>query len=135
VIHLDTSLLIDLSRETARDRPGPAMDALDAIDEHEILAVSVYVECELRVGAELARRPLVEHEELDRLLSGLLVVYPDARFAAEYGRILASIHRQRQRIATMDLLIGTVAVLDHAPLITRNVKAFSRIPGLRVIGY
>jgi predicted nucleic acid-binding protein len=135
VIHLDTSLLIDLARETARDRPGPAMDALEALDDDQILAVSVYVVCELRVGAELARRPLVEHEELDRLLSGLLVAYPDARFAVEYGRILASIHRQGQRIATMDLLIGTAAVLDSAPLMTRNVKDFSRVPGLRVIGY
>ena len=52
-----------------------------------------------------------------------------------YGRLLAAIQRQRRTIATMDLLIGTAAILDDAPLITRNVKDFSRVPGLRVIGY
>jgi predicted nucleic acid-binding protein len=35
----------------------------------------------------------------------------------------------------MDLLIGTAALLDDAPLVTRNVKDFSRIPGLQVVGY
>jgi predicted nucleic acid-binding protein len=36
---------------------------------------------------------------------------------------------------SMDLLIATAALLDDAPLITRNVKDFSRVPGLRVMGY
>jgi predicted nucleic acid-binding protein len=35
----------------------------------------------------------------------------------------------------MDLLIATAAILDDAPLVTGNVKDFSRVPGLRVIGY
>lgn len=33
------------------------------------------------------------------------------------------------------LLIATAAVLDDAPLVTRNVKDFIRIPGLRVLQY
>ena len=32
----------------------------------------------------------------------------------------------------MDLLIATAAILEDAPLVTRNVKDFSRIPGMRV---
>ena len=35
----------------------------------------------------------------------------------------------------MDLLIATAALRDDAPLVTRNVKDFSRVPGLRVLGY
>ena len=133
--HLDSSLLIDLQRELARERPGPAFAALEAIDEGEILGVSVHVLCELRAGAELARKPLVEHEELDRLFAGLMVVYPDEQFAPAYARLLAAIQRSRQTIATMDLLIATAAILDDAPLITANVKDFLRVPGLRVLGY
>ena len=64
-----------------------------------------------------------------------MVVYPDDRFASTYARLLAAIQRSRQTIATMDLLIATAAILDDAPLITANVKDFSRVPGLRVIGY
>ena len=135
MIHLDSSLLIDLLRETGRERPGPAFDALESIDDDEVLGVSVHVVCELRAGAELSRKPAREHEEIDRLLAGLIVAYPDDRFAAVYGRLLASIERMRLRVASMDLLIATAAILDDAALLTRNTKDFSRVPGLRVLEY
>jgi predicted nucleic acid-binding protein len=135
MMHLDSSLLIDLIRETARGRPGPALDLMESIDDDEILAVSVHVVCELRAGAELSKKPIREHEELDRLLGGLLVSYPDGRFAPLYARLLASIERTRHRVASMDLLIATAALIDDAPLVTKNVKDFSRVPGLRVVGY
>ena len=135
MIHLDSSVLIDLQRETTRERPGPAWDALESIDDADILAVSVHVACELRTGAELSRKPLKEHEELDRLLSGLLVVYPDERFASTYSRARAAIHRMGRSIADMDLLIATAALVDDAPILTKNVKDFSRVPGVRVLGY
>ena len=135
MIHLDSSVLVDLLRETARERPGPAWDALESIDDAEILAVSVHVVCELRAGAELSRRSHREHEVLDRLFSGLLVAYPDDRFAPIYGRTLAALTRSGRSVATMDLLIATSALVDDAPLLTRNVKDFSRVPGLRVIEY
>jgi predicted nucleic acid-binding protein len=135
VIHLDTSLLIDLCRETARERPGPAMDAMASIDDAEVLAVSVHVVCELRAGAELSRKPLKEHEELDRLLDGLLVVYPDGRFAPLYSRLFAAVQRSGRAMTAMDLLIATAALIDDAPILTKNVKDFSRVPGLRVLGY
>jgi len=35
----------------------------------------------------------------------------------------------------MDLLIATAAVVESAPIVTRNTKHFSRVPGLTVIDY
>jgi predicted nucleic acid-binding protein len=35
----------------------------------------------------------------------------------------------------MDLLIATAAMLEDAPLVTRNVDDFSKVPGLRVLSY
>jgi predicted nucleic acid-binding protein len=35
----------------------------------------------------------------------------------------------------MDLLIATAAVLDEAPLVTRNARDFARVPGLELVGY
>jgi predicted nucleic acid-binding protein len=135
MIHLDSSFLIDLLREAAAERPGAAFDLTESFDEKELLGVSVHVVCELRAGAELSRRPLREHEALDQLLSGLAVAYPDERFAPAYARLLAATSRGGRRMAAMDLLIATAAMLDDAPLVTRNVKDFSRVPGLRVLGY
>lgn len=135
MIHVDSSFLIDLQREMVRERPGPAFDLIESFDEGEILGVSVHVVCELRAGAELAKKALAEQEEVDRLLTGLLVAYPDDRFPILYGRLLAATRRGGRAVASMDLLIGTAALLDDAALVTRNVKDFSRIPGLRVLSY
>jgi len=131
VIHLDSSFLIDLLRETARERPGPAFELIESLDPAEVLAVSVHVVCELRAGAELARHPSREHAALNELFSGLLVAYPDDRFASTYGRLLAA----APKVAAMDLLIATAAIVDEAALVTRNVKDFARIPGVKLIRY
>jgi tRNA(fMet)-specific endonuclease VapC len=135
VIHLDSSFLIDLQRETAAERPGPAFELIESLDAGEILAVSVHVLCELSAGAELAKRALQAHKALDELVAGLLVVYPDDRFATQYARLLAATTRSGRQASVMDLLIATAATIDAAPLVTRNVKDFSRIPGLRVLKY
>lgn len=135
MMHFDSSFLIDLLRETSRERPGPAIEFLESLDPDEVLGISVHVLCELRAGAELARRPLIEHEAIDQLVSGLLVSYPDDRFAATYGRLLAATTVKGRPVAAMDLLIATAALIDDAPLVTRNVKDFNRMPGLRVVEY
>jgi tRNA(fMet)-specific endonuclease VapC len=135
MIHLDSSFLIDLLRETGRARPGPALEFIEALDPSEILGVSVHVVCELRAGAELSRSALQEHEALDRLLSGLMVSYPDDRFGPAYARIVAATARAGKPTSAMDTLIATAALIDDAALVTRNVKDFSRIPGLRVLRY
>lgn len=135
MIHLDASFLIDLHRETASARPGEALGLIESLDPSEILGVSVHVVCELRAGPELSRHTLREHEALDQLLAGLLVVYPDDRFAAAYARLFAATARGGRPMAAMDLLIATAATLNDAPLVTRNVKDFARVPGLRVLKY
>lgn len=135
MLHLDSACLIDLIRESNKGRPGPALDFIETLPAKETLAISVHVACELRAGAELSRRPLVEHEALDRLLSGLLIACPDDRFAGIYGRTLAAIERDGRRIGAFDLLIATAALADDAPLVTNNVKHFNAVPGLRIVTY
>jgi tRNA(fMet)-specific endonuclease VapC len=135
VIHFDAAFLIDLQREWTRQTPGPAFALMEELDEHEILAVSVFAVAEMRLGAELTRRPAKAHQQIDELLAGLLVVYPTDAFAARYAREAAALQRNGNRIPTMDLLIGTLALLDDAPIVTRNRKDFSRVPGLRVLSY
>ena len=138
VVHLDSSFLIDLLRETKGGRPGAALEYLEQLDDRDTVCASVHVLCELRVGPESHQRPAQEHEFLDDVLSSVVIVYPDGRFAPAYGRLYAAVARTARTgrtLAAMDLLIATAAVLDDAPLVTRNVKDFSRVPGLRVLAY
>jgi predicted nucleic acid-binding protein len=135
VIHVDTSFLVDLKREIARERPGPAFEVMESFDGNAVLGVSVFVVCELRAGAELFKQPEREHALLDELLDGFVVTYAEERFARTYARQVAILARSKKTVEAFDLLIASAALLDDAPLVTKNVKDFSRVPGLRVIGY
>ena len=132
--HLDTTFAVDLLREARRRQPGAAM-AMRGRLETEPLRISVHVACELLAGAELSRQRTEERQRVLRFCDAVDIAYPDARFAPAYGRLLASLQRAGQTVGTMDLLIAIAAILDEAPLVTRNTREFSRIPDLEVIGY
>ncbi len=134
MIHLDTTFAVDLLREVRRRQPGAAT-AMRGRLETEPLRISVHVACELLAGAELSRQRTEERQRVLRFCDAVDIAYPDARFAPAYGRLLALQQRTGQTVGTMDLLIATAAILDEAPLVTRNKREFSRIPDLEVIGY
>lgn len=134
MIHLDTSFLVDLLREARRGDPGPATRKLDELSDQD-LTISLFVLCELEAGAALSQQPEVEHERLSAVVAPLAVCEPDARLAPLYGELLARLQKRGEAIASFDLLIAASALLDGAPLVTRNAKHFERIPGLTVIGY
>lgn len=135
MIHFDSSFVIDMLRELDRERPGAALEFMESLDEREVLGVSVHVLCEVRIGAELSPNVVRAHERIDELMAGMYISYPDERFAPAYARLSAVTRRARTRVPPMDLLIATAALIDDAQLVTRNVKDFSRVPGLRVLGY
>ncbi len=135
MIHLDTTFLVDLLREQRGDRFGPASSYLESLPDDEVLCVGVHVACELMAGAYRAGAPTRELERLSQLLDALAVRYPDQRFAAAYGHLLGRIRTSGASIDTMDLLIATAAVLDGVPLVTRNARHFSKVPGLTINRY
>lgn len=134
MIHADTSFLVDLLRESRRRAPGPASGLLDQLDGEEV-RVGVHVLCELLAGAEGAQRPAVERQRVHRLCQGLVVSYPDERFAPVYARVLTALRNSGRPIDTMDLLIATAALVDGATIVTRNAKHFERVSGLAVRSY
>ena len=46
MIHFDSSFVIDLHREIAKERPGGAFAFIESLGATEILGVSVHVVCE-----------------------------------------------------------------------------------------
>ena len=60
---------------------------------------------------------------------------PGPGFPEAFGRLYAGLARRGALVATMDLLIATAAVQAGAPLLTRNVRHFSRVPGLDLLTY
>jgi len=133
VIHLDTSFLVDLLRER-RKSERPATEALGRWEDAE-LRVSVHAMCELYAGVELSDRSGDEREAVEALTRGFEIVSPGPGFAPTYGRIFSHLQGSGTLISAMDLLIGTAAAVDSAPILTANPRHFRRIPGLDVITY
>jgi tRNA(fMet)-specific endonuclease VapC len=134
VIHLDTSFAIDLLREERRGTFGPAHERLESFDD-EPLGVSVFVVCELEAGLLASVRAEQERLTIDALVHALDVSYPDDRFAAKYAEVLHHLRRRGRTVATMDLLIGVSALVQHARLATANRRHFEVIPGLDLVDY
>lgn len=134
MIHCDTSFLVDLLRESARSDRVAAHGLLDSLRGHEIV-LSVFAACELYAGVELSANPPRERAKVEGLTRFLGIFYPDDRFASVYARLQAGLQRNGEIIATMDLMIAASAVVDDAPLVTRNRKHFDRVPGVEVVSY
>jgi len=53
-------------------------------------------------------------------------------FDSEAAAIFVRLRKLRIRIGTMDLKIASIALAQRATVITRNVRDFTQVPGLRV---
>ncbi len=132
--HLDTSFVIDLLREGSKGVHGAA----HAMAEHlrdEPLAISVFVACELEVGARRATHPQRERARVAEVLASVSMVFPDERFAPTYAELLHSMLSSGHSVPVIDLLIATTAVVDGVPLVTRNPRHFQVVPRLDVQSY
>lgn len=134
MIHLDTSFLVDLLREAAQGKRGEAHQFLDEHQESP-LAVSLFVACELEAGAACSRDPRRERSRVEAILRTVPTTTPGDGFARLYGDLFAELRRRGETVSSMDLLVAAAAGLDNATLVTRNVREFERIPGLRVLSY
>lgn len=80
-------------------------------------------------------RSLAQQVERYRRLKQMLKSYDnvnlldfDEHAAEEFERL----QKQRLRIGTMDLKIAAIALADKATLLTRNLRDFQKVPGLKV---
>ncbi|OWT64083.1 type II toxin-antitoxin system VapC family toxin [Candidimonas nitroreducens] len=96
------------------------------------LGVPAIVEYELRYGMLRLPRKLAEPRlaALTQLLAPLQVMAFDTECAGCAARIRASLESAGTPIGPHDTLIAATALRYQATLVTRNVREFSRVPGL-----
>ena len=124
---LDTNICIYLIREHP-----PSV--LERFASHAVgdIGISVMTLAELECGVSKSRRPAKNREALDQFISPLEVVPFDRQATAAYGRLRTTLEKRDQSIGSMDLLIAAHALSLDVRLITRNVREFGRVPGLRI---
>lgn len=124
----DTTFLIDFQRERNR-APGRAHDFLKAhATDATFLPVPAYAEF-AEGFMDLTDSTFLSMVESFELL-------PVTRTVADaYAGIVRVLRPAGRLIGTNDLWIAAVAVEKQGPLVTRNLQDFSRVPGLRCLGY
>jgi len=126
MVCLDTSVLVALLR---KDRA--AIDGLTAEAERggKVSTTTVNL-CELYSGAYGSKNPQKELARVQDLVSNLGLFQLDAGAAKRYGELVNDAALKRAPIGDFDLIIASIALEQEEKLVTRNVKHFSRVPGL-----
>ena len=130
MVCLETSFLIDLLRGI--EHAVKRMNDLEQTSESITITAPSIVE--LATGAALAQSPR-ERELLQELISTVSVLTLDKESALLAGEVNAKLINEGQQIGAFDILIGCIAVANNEILLTRNLKHFEQIPGLRVEKY
>ncbi len=85
---------------------------------------------ELACGLPPEELPLLQGK-----LSMFHVLAITAEAALEYSKAFKRLRHQGTMVGTNDLRIAAVTLANKMPVVTRNFQDFTRIPGLRVVGY
>jgi tRNA(fMet)-specific endonuclease VapC len=111
----------------------PRLQALRPTD----LGVPAIVEYELRYG--LLRLPqeaaTARLAALTQLLRPLQILPFDSECAAQAAWIRVELEAAGTPIGAHDLLIAATALRHQSTLVTRNVREFSRVPGLQWLNW
>ncbi len=127
----DTSFLIDLMQEDGAAKAK----AEKLVSESVPVMVGTPTIFELYVGVGLAIKSSEEREKVLEVLQSLTQLPLDASSAAKAGVVYAQKAREGARIDAEDAMIAGIALENRQPLLTRNLKHFSGIAGLKTEGY
>ena len=110
---------------------GRVGERLLSTPPHQVALPSSVV-YELGVGILKSESPKKRKQQFATLLAQVTVL-PFSRAEAEAAaRLRAQLEEQGVGIGPLDTLIAGVALANHATLVTRNVREFARVEGLRV---
>lgn len=128
---LDTNVCIDVlrgrSEVVARFQNHSRGDfVLSVVTEFEILQGAVRAPKEFRA---------IENQKVKKLLAQLKIVEFDSECAQQAAEINGTLMNTGTPIGVMDVFIAATALRLGLPLITSNLRDFSRINGLTVINW
>jgi tRNA(fMet)-specific endonuclease VapC len=124
---LDTHICIYIIRA----KPVKVLKKLRSFDIADIV-ISAITHSEFEYGVTKSSRRKKNQEALTQFLSPLEIVPYDNKAAVNYGQIRSHLERKGAILGAMDLLIGVHAQSIPVTLVTKNLREFKRIPGLRV---
>ena len=127
---LDSSFLIDLLRNNPQ-----AVDKAKEFDTKFILK-SISIVSVMEIWRGVIRRGTESYlQKVEKLIDSLRVHTINKEVAIKAAEIEAILLDQGEIIDWEDILIAATALIHNEPILTRNVKHFSRISGVKVESY
>jgi predicted nucleic acid-binding protein len=128
---LDTTFLIDLTH-----RDAAALAKAKEIDAAGVPArIPTPALFELWRGVHLAKQDQSERARVLALLAAYTTAPLDADAARRAGEVDAAMVRAKTPVDPEDAMIAGIALAVGEPVLSRNVKHFGRMPGVRVETY
>jgi tRNA(fMet)-specific endonuclease VapC len=126
---LDTDVLIDYLRQPSGEMKRIMECVFDKTLKARITAINSF---ELGHGAFLSAKKTLPSCTED-FISRFEVVGFDYDSSVEAGRVSADLKKRGEPIEIRDLFVACICKVKKMPLITRNVKHYRRIRGLKVL--
>ena len=125
---VDTMFLIGRWRN---QRTGPEQRFID--EHHDVsLGIPWVVKAEFLKGSQYARH---NADEVAEFINRYRVVWPDETTLMIYARLYSQLRQSGKMIGQHDLWIASSALQTDLTLVTRNVREFFRLSGLRIEDY
>jgi predicted nucleic acid-binding protein len=121
----DTDILIDAAKSD-----NAAVNALDQIELHSKLSVSIITQMELLVGCRNEK----ELQDMGRFLKRFQIINLN-EVICETALELLRRYRMSHGLLIPDALIAATAITMNQPFITKNQKDFRFITGLKLLPY
>ncbi len=128
----DSSFLIDISRGTDEAANKKAEELAEGIETKTISTVTVM---ELWKGACKHSNSAQEKKRVNDLISSLHHYAFDTEIARLAGSLEEDLRKNGIHIGLEDVMIAATALAKNEVVLTRNVKHFSKVPGLQVESY
>jgi len=128
---LDTDTCIYLMSGRHGERQSRILARLDRLAPEENLILSSIVTFELSYGAQKGRWRKANLALLEEFLLDFIVAPFDEKASHIGGAIRTKLEKNGRPIDPMDTLIAAHAVSLGVPLVTHNLREFSRVPGLK----
>ena len=128
---LDTSFIIDIMEmdEGALSRHRTLRE------QNESYRVSSATIFELWSGVGHSRKSENEKIKVLKALSGISTISLSLPMAEKAGEIHGILAKEGKEIDDIDAMIAATALLENETVLTRNVKRFARVKGLRIESY
>jgi tRNA(fMet)-specific endonuclease VapC len=123
---LDTNTVLDYFRGR-----GDVERNLLAVPPSEV-ALPAIVAYEVWVGVLGSQNPKRRQAQYEHFLATLEILAFDAMVSRRAAELRYSLERRGEGIGPMDTLIAATALAHNATLVTRNIREFTRISGLKL---